>query len=84
MKEQILEIVGKRMGLMGLELPNLIKETTEVNAGMVQVFYEERRRGRGKVKGNKVCAVCSTKIAGEVISSGDRHDLPNGLTVIFE
>jgi hypothetical protein len=84
MKEQILETVGKRMGLMGMELPNLIKETTEVNAGMVQVFYETKKRGRGKVKGNKYCIVCSTKVADEAIEGGDRHDLPNGLTVIFE
>ena len=84
MKEQILETVGKRMGLMGMELPNLIKESVDLNAGMVQVFYETKKRGRGKVKGNKVCVVCSTKIVDEVISGGDRHDLPNGLTVVFE
>ena len=84
MKERILETVGKRMGLMGMELPDLIGETVEVNAGMIKVFYTEQKRGRRKVKGNKVCAVCSTKVANEVIEGGDRHDLENGLTVIFE
>ena len=84
MKEQILETVGKRIGLMGMELPNLIKESVDLNAGMVQVFYETKKRGRGKVKGNKVCVVCSTKIVDEVISGGERHDLENGLSVIFE
>ena len=84
MKERILETVGKRRGLMGMELSDLIGETVEVNAGMIKVFYTEQKRGRRKVKGNKVCTVCSTKIVDEVISGGDRHDLPNGLTVIFE
>ena len=84
MKEQILETVGKRMGLMGMELPNLIKESVSVNAGMIQVYYEVKKRGRGKVKGNQVCVVCSTKVADEVIEGGDRHDLPNGLTVVVE
>lgn len=84
MKERILETVGKRRGLMGMELSDLIGETVEVNAGMIKVFYTEQKRGRRKVKGNKVCAVCSTKVADEAIEGGDRHDLPNGLTVIFE
>ena len=84
MKDQILEIVGKRQGLMGMELPDLIKETVSVNAGMVQLYYEEKRRGRGKLKGNQVLAVCSTKVADEVIEGGERHDLENGLSVIFE
>jgi len=84
MKERSLEVVDKRKGLMGMELPNLIKETVTLNAGMVQIFYETKKRGRGKVKGNKVCAVCSTKIADEVIEGGERYDLENGLSVIFE
>ena len=84
MKERILEIVGKRRGLMGLELPDLIGETVEVNAGMIRVFYTEQKRGRRKVKGTKACIVCSTKVADEVIEGGERHDLENGLTVIFE
>ena len=84
MKEQILEIVGKRRGLMGLELPDLIGETVEVNAGMIRVFYTEQKRGRRKVKGTRVCAVCSTEVADEVIEGGERHDLENGLSVIFE
>lgn len=84
MKERILEVVSKRRGLMGLELPDLIGETVEVNAGMIRVFYTEQKSGRRKVKGTRVCAVCSTKLADEVIEGGDRHDLPNGLSVIFE
>jgi hypothetical protein len=84
MKDQILELVGKRKGLMGMELPDLIGETVEVNAGMIKVFYAEQKRGRRKVKGNKVCAVCSTKVADEAIEGGERYDLENGLSVIFE
>jgi hypothetical protein len=84
MKERILETVGKRRGLMGLELPDLIGEMVEVNAGMIKVFYTEQKRGRRKVKGTKACIVCSNKVADEVIEGGERHDLENGLSVIFE
>lgn len=84
MKEQILETVGKRQGLMGMEIEGLSKETVSLMSGMLLAFYEKKKRGRGFIRGNRVCVVCSTKIVDEVISGGDRHDLPNGLTVIFE
>lgn len=86
-KEQIIEVVGSRSGLMGLELKGLVKESASCNAGMSLMFYESVKRGRSVKKGKLVCVVCSEAVFNSFINVEDTDEvthLDNGLVVIME
>ena len=82
----IIDAVNRSYGLMGMKVKGYVDEMIEVSAGMIKVFYHEKKQGRKVVKGQRAFIVCSTQIVDKVLKYNptNRIDLSNGLTLIIE
>ena len=82
----IIDAVNRGYGLMGMKVKGYVDEMMEVSAGMIKVFYHEKKQGRKVVKGQRAFIVCSTQIVDKVLKYNptNRIDLSNGLTLIIE
>lgn len=82
----IIDAVNRSYGLFGMKVKGYVDEMIELNAGMVKVFYHEKKQGRKVVKGQRAFIVCSTQIVDKIskYNPDNRVDLSNGLTLIIE